>query len=1011
MPSYLVSAKEAFVPTELYKPPFEAIGDMLRIKQQQYMEGFQKIKALDNSLFNKPVLGEAANEAKQKYMADISRQLKDLPTLDLSNPSNVASAMKAFEPMINDQALNANRAMTATAYDSIQTAESFELSDDPKKRAQYHPAAKQDIYDMMEEISEAGMDPRAYQKIAKRKFTPFFDIKQDIVDHFKNEKGMDLTYDEEQGNWIVRTTNGSRTLENYEVMAADVLNDPKYNQQFSVQSRVEMNRKIRETRSQVPGMSRDQARQQVISEMGTSAEQYYSNMSTELKAKSDSLRENLTAMGPVETDPTKPGYDPRRLEIAQMYGAQIAQIDSKYNNVVSKKPDLIKGIQINPEGYIAERIKDGYANSFAKARAANTSRELKTNDVAFKMDESKRGWAAINLNIQKEVNDQTNATAKIGGSGKVEYNPDGSVKMTAQQIKEKAVEPSLVGYELNTDSNKRQAHDIWNNYMVNINDKANNALLDVNSGLVSILSTVGSDITPEDIMNFSSAMRNDLDNPDYKFNAAEAKASNKITKAIKEKYGMNITGPGSLANALNHIVKDYGSRVASGEIQDDGGILVKMEAASDDYVRNKREWTALNDEYEKLVVKNVASNPKFKNILYDEDGTQRLITPDKMAEEFKNLKWVNPETNRVEKISKAMAVSLATDFLGGKDPLSTGVESHFGSSTSFPVMNINGQKVRVYLNQGESHILSNSNSTTGTINAYEAGLDGFKQRILNKYGKPVDLKANYESALGQVVPNLKYWKDKTGQMTPVSSMPFSSELKGEDAVRLVQELSIGNNIASAMITEADGTVRDLTPAERMALMTITKAGEADIEKAFGTPRYKPFTSGRGSVELTLSPSLSDDYLDDNNLKGLKGRPITFNLSRDAQGETIKKIGVDEKFYTYGDVLKGKTVESNSALKALGYSFTVVPDFNNERAQFATIYYNYLMPNKDNPSKPIVMKKASNPVRIKGDGAVDIDQLIAEARMNLVNQFKAVQQSLPKTSAGSNTAVDPTSFIR
>lgn len=977
------------------------------------MEGFQKIKALDNSLFNKPVLGEAANEAKQKYMADISRQLKDLPTLDLSNPSNVATAMKAFEPMINDQALNANRAMTASAYDNIQTAESFELSDDPKKRAQYHPAAKQDIYDMMEEISEAGMDPKAYQKIARRKFTPFFDIKQDIIDRFKNEKGQDLFYDEEQGNWLVRTTNGSRTLENYEIMASDILNDPKYNQQFSVQSRVEMNRKIRETRQQVPGMSRDQARQQVITEMGSEADKYYSGLSDELKVQTDVLRSNLTAMGPIETDPTKPGYDPRRLEMATNYGNQITLLDAKRNSIVGKKPDLLRGLAINPEGYIGERIKEGYTRSFAKARAAATSREMKTNDVRFKEDESRRGWATINLNIEKEKNDVLYGTKGNGTSksNTTEYNPDGTVKMTAQQVKENAAKPTMIGYELNPDSNKRTAFGIWNNYMGKINTKANEALLDVNSGMVGILSTVSPDITPTDIQNFSSALRKDLENSDYKFTDEEAKASNKITEAVKKKFGINITGPGTLANALMSITKNYGERVASGEIQDDLGMLVKMEAASDEYIRNKKEYTALNDEYENLVVKNVASNPKFKNLLYEENGKQRLITPEKMAEEFKNLKWLNPETNRIERITKDMALGLAVTHMNGKDPISMQLKSGLGYSESHPVMNVNGVQIPVYLAPNESNSYTRINPTTGYNTSIEGGLDGFKQRLLNKYGKPVDLKANYEAALGQVVPNQKFWQDKTGQMTPVASMPFSSQLTEEDSVKLVRELALGNNVANATVTEADGTVRDLTPEERLAYMNMMKGKEDDIEKAFGVPRYKPFTSGKGSVELTLSPSLSDDYIKNNKLGDLIGKAVTFNLSSDAQGETIKKISVDEKFFTYGDVHKGKTVESNSVLKTLGYSFSIVPNRNDSGATSVTVYYNYFVPNKDNPAKPIPMKKASNPITIKGDGAVDIDQLVAEARMNLVNQFKAVQQSTPKVSPASNTAVDPTTFIR
>ena len=1012
MPSYLVSAKEAFVPVELYKPPFEALGDMLRIKQQQYMQGFQKIKSLDSSLLNKPVLGEEANARKQEYMADISRKLKDLPNVDLSLPQNVADAEKVFEPLINDRALNYNRELTSDAYNQLSTAESFELSDDPKKRAQYHPAAKQDIYDMMEEIGEAGLDPKNYQKIAKRKYTPFFDIKQDIVDRFKSEKGMDLVYDEVQGNYIVKTTNGERSLDKYEIMGSDILNDPKYNAQLSVQARVEMNRKIRQERQVNPAISRDQARQQVVGSMTEDAQSYYTNLHNGLKSQASALRENLSAMGPIEQDPNKPGYDPRRVEAAQAYGAQIASLERKVNNIAGNKAQIIQGISVNPEGYMAEKIRDGYVQSFARSRAANTSREIKTNDVPFKEDDSKRGWATINLNMQKEVNDQGNIVNGLtgNGSGKTQLNADGSVKMTAQQVKEAANAPSMLAYELNPNSNSVTAYGVWNNYMGKIKEKANNALLDVNSGMVVALSTLGQDITPTDIMHLSSAMNKDMTNPDYKYNQEEATASNKITKAIKEKYNIDVKGPGSLANAIFTITKDYGTRVASGEIKDDGNLLVKLEASTDEYIRNKREHDAYNQEYENLVVKNIQGNKRFDKVVYEEGGKKKIITPEKIAEEFANLKYLDPETNTIKKISKEMAISMGTDYLNGKEPIGTGTDNHFGSSVVYPVMNINGQKVRVQLLGKESNFYSPQNRT-GAQNIIEMGLQGFNERLKEKFGTPEQLKNLYTSALGQVVPNMKHWQEKTGQMTPVMSTPFSTELKGEMAVKLVQELAYGNNVARATITEPNGEQRDLTPEERLAYMNLMKATEPEIEKAFGDPSYRPFTSGKGTVQLTLSPSLSDEYVKNNNLGALIGKPVNFNLSADAQGDAIKRVSVDERFFTYGDLLKGKTVSSNSALTAMGYSFTAIPNFNDERANSVTIYYNYYVPNKENPAKPIQKKVQSNPISIKGDNAVDIDQVIAEARQNLVNQFKAVQQSVPKVSAASNTAVDPTSFIR
>jgi hypothetical protein len=1011
MPSYLVSAKEAFVPVELYKPPFEALGDMLRIKQQQYMQGFQRIKSLDNSLLNKPVLGEEANARKQEYMADISRKLKDLPNVDLSLPQNQAEAEKVFEPIINDKALNYNRELTADAYNQINTAESYELSDDPKKRAQYHYSAKQDIYDMMEEIGEAGLDPKNYQKIARRKFTPFFDIKQDIIDRFKSEKGMDLSYDEIQGNYIVRTTNGTRSLHNYELMGLDVLNDPKYNAQLSVQSRVEINNEIRKKRQLMPEMSRDQARQQVITEMSESAKTYYNNLHDDLNTQSSALRENLIAMGPIEQDPNKPGFDPRRIEIAKSYGSQISSIEKQINNIAGNKAKLIQGVAISPENYIAERIRNGYIESFAKSRAANTSTEIKTNEVPFKISDDKYKWSQHALAIRKQDWDEKNPSASSGSSSS-ESNPDGTPKLTAHQQKLADNAPSIVAYELNTDKTNTNEFAVWNNYMNKIKDKAKTALFDTNSGMVVALSTLGDTITPIDIMHFTSAMQKDSDDPNYKFNKEEAAASKKITKIVKEKHGIDITGPGSLANALLKIAKNYGDRVSTGEIQDNGNLLIKLEASTDEYIRNNKEYDGYNQEFIDLVTKNIQDNPKYNKILSEEGGKKTILTPEKLAEEFTNLKYIDSETNTLKKVDKNKALSMAEAYLiEGKDPITIVSDGGFLKTNRYPVMNINGQQVKIEFNPKESKITTTTDPSTGHEYNDQAALNGFMYNLNNRYGKAAELSTLYKSALSQVVPSMKHWKEKTGEMTPVMSIPFSTQLTGEKAVRLVKELAYGNNIARATIADADGGVRDLTPEERLAFMNIMKADEGEVEKAFGDPSYRPFTTGKGTVQLTLSPSLDKNYIALNKIDKLIGKAVNFQLSPDAKGETIKNISVDEQFYTYGDVYKGKPVESNSVLKDLGYYFRVVPNFNDERANSVTVYYNYKIPNSQNPSNPIPQQEQSQVIPIKGDGAVNIDQVVAQARMNLVKQFKAVQQSIPKVSSGSSTAIDPTSFIR
>ena len=53
--SYLVSAKDAYVPQELYHPNFQAIQNIWSTKQAQYNQGLNELQNIYSSVYNSDV--------------------------------------------------------------------------------------------------------------------------------------------------------------------------------------------------------------------------------------------------------------------------------------------------------------------------------------------------------------------------------------------------------------------------------------------------------------------------------------------------------------------------------------------------------------------------------------------------------------------------------------------------------------------------------------------------------------------------------------------------------------------------------------------------------------------------------------------------------------------------------------------------------------------------------------------------------------------------------------------
>lgn len=128
---------------ELYQAPIEALGETMRVKQQQYDQAFSQISQSIGALENLPVTGEEVKMLKQRYLSDASNKLKNISSVDLSIPQNISEANKIFDPYLNDPVLMQNTEKTIFNSSQMKAVEEMQFSKDEKIRDGYHPALKQ----------------------------------------------------------------------------------------------------------------------------------------------------------------------------------------------------------------------------------------------------------------------------------------------------------------------------------------------------------------------------------------------------------------------------------------------------------------------------------------------------------------------------------------------------------------------------------------------------------------------------------------------------------------------------------------------------------------------------------------------------------------------------------------------------------------------------------------------------------------------------------------------------
>lgn len=409
MPSYMVGAKDAFVPTQLYHPDFDAINGLLRVKQSQYDQGFNSIKSVYNSILNAPLTNRENQVVRQKYLADAQDKLKNLPSVDLSLQKNQIAAQQVFQPFVSDTDIISDMTKTRQLQGQIQFAENLRSSHKLEDQAQYWDTGVRYLQNGMNALHNAKRGDGSIQQLKDRNYVPYVDPVKYLDEAAKND-GLKIERETSTGQYKLTRINGDEAVPLFKTWALSHLSgNQQINDMFRVQGTTMYEEGVRSLTDR--GMDEKTARSTLAENyLGDQLARYKSSMDG-FRASADQLKKDaLTARTLLADQPSQENLllYKEKLEQLDQASKSATQYESLYNSLSNKQgkqyQDYYNSIVNNGEGFFAEHSRQNFIDNWAIGRASNSSVKYDL-DPGFKLEEEMKKEMEI-LQFQKAMTDE-----------------------------------------------------------------------------------------------------------------------------------------------------------------------------------------------------------------------------------------------------------------------------------------------------------------------------------------------------------------------------------------------------------------------------------------------------------------------------------------------------------------------------------------------------------------------------------------------------------------------------
>lgn len=940
MATYIQGLTDQVPVIQPFQPDFGMVQKALTTLQSKYDQGFASVQNAYNQVLNAPLSNLKLREYRDDYVKDSEKKLKDLSSVDLSLYENQAAAENVFAPFWKDERFLTDTYLTKNIQSETQKGFNARDSKDDKIRSQYNPLSTDYLQNGLEELRNADPDSPNFTKIQPRRWVPFTDL-QSYLEEQADKQKLEIKWTSPSGPYLVTTHNGPRSLTSFQAWAHDMIGN-KFTDQFRVMGTVEREDGIKTLMRNDPTLTEDQATDTLARNVMKGLDKGYADRSKDLD---ESLKK---ADAQLEWYLGKPATEDVKAEIQRIRSEQRGLSQQKedltkvQNNFKSSSDVTLDQIKKNPDGYYADLNKQRAVNEWAGARAANQSQDIELNPLLKQQDERNYRIAEIQEKYaeisQKDRQLQAHHMIDTDGDGIADayssgirgggapggygsfggyegFGGYGTPGGTGGAGSKKFVQTVLSGHNIgpgDTDISKiGNAYEVLKNEQDNLWMMAHQNFFDLN-GLGRVLtSSLG--IKDDLARNYANELQRKMQDPEHYTIDNKGGWYKGISDQLEKESGVHISTPVDARNALATLagrylkekLKDGGKFMGD----DDDDMLQKYLTGMSALQQYESTEQNIKDQVEKIF----NTSHDYDVMRQDHNGKPGIITSDDLAKTFKLKKYningtdVSPaQFARFYMQGQIKLESRNTDALGAAPSLS----QHFTSQDGIITIGTGKDKAVVHVD---------GQSDSNTLFKELMSLD-------NKYGSS----ENFQKKLGdlnqKIVPGVFEYQNKTGIYGYKMQYAIQAGENDKFAVDLLHESSNSDN----MIAIYDGDKQSKDPDINSSITNLLKQPQPVMEKYISAVTVNTHGPNNSlALELTFAPFSSKDNTvtgeGSEDFKKVADKKISILLNPHATTQAIQDLRINPGFYVYGDFLRGKKMEADPMLQAVGFDCSILPN--------------------------------------------------------------------------------------
>jgi hypothetical protein len=963
MATYLPNITDIFPEPVNYEPDFNFFDKMLQKKQALYDQGVARAKSSFDSVLNAPLSDKANIPLRDEYIKKAKEELKKISASDFSMPENVASAQSIFSPFWDDQFMLKDSALTKWYQAQAQKLTTWRDDNDPKTKEQYSGIAMMYLNNGLEKLQNAGRNPDTYSKIEKREAIPFTNIQKYLEEEATKQK-LEVKWDEQSpdGGYLISTKNGERSKQKFKTWAESVIGNNFY-EQFRVTGIVEKEQRFKNLRKSLPNLTDEQALDVMSKDVITELDQGYKKRQNSIDVERSEIMGILKSMPATMTEQQKNFVDKLNQDLITLEGKEKAlNTDYKYFNQTDKNR-ITDALRADADSYFATLARQRLVDNWATGKASIENKEIKENSAFFSAQNLQMRKAEYNRNVsndawqkQKDIWDQNNKLTELNQKDWELRNPKptgpgttgtGKTKIVKDANGNDVVVPDLgedvfstgryigLGTTGDITATATTAAGVYNKRMTETYLSAHDMIFDT-KGLLYVTKS-GLNLTDAEIASISSALKNevranyDKNSPDYNFTSDQNRSVNKLTKALEnspavQNAGIKLNGPTALRNAIIAYGQDYfNKRLELGKEGNDVPLNQNEFGAMMSYltsVQNLDTYNSNEANRQELIKKVLKTNPDYKNITIDRNGEKDFINANDLANgDFKKLGGVLEKNN---------SVPISPITIPG---LNINVQTKAKDLTALKLAEayINGDlKINYFTSHGSPNAARSGGGPDQAQIVYDgetysvpSNLVSVVSGILNKYGQSEEFAAKISKANEEVVPDLLFYRDRTGKLGTEWSYTFDKKKQEDKSFNILNEAL---SPANADYYGADG--KPLDTETIAALKALLQNKEENVEKYIQGFTYKTLgIGGKQTISFNIGEISAEtkQQIAGVNLDQLNQQEYSLVISPTATGPTLTSLPNSTGMYVYQNLLRGTPMKCDPVIAASGFDFTATPN--------------------------------------------------------------------------------------